>query len=364
MIDRLLKNPFDLDAYKVLHDFLYDTLSDSTDPRDRHYITYLGLLKYIIDNKKFPLSVYLICDQDNTAMNPPESLPSHIYATLGVAEGHTLYIKGLLDGTPKESLTASLLYYNGPLFVKEWEDAPGRPNDAESYNYCGKRSEVTPPLKPVNNFQLNCFQLNFFREMPSGDQYTYATTERQDIDVTHIPKDPKHLTYPQGNYYGVYCRYNPDYYFLTFDVDSPDKPKMAPYVSSTVMGTNETNVDSILKNLKDVGYLLYQSSGAEGPSRGSWIITDIMIPKHQIYRSIYCKSPIAKWGDVVYQSVAKSKESYVLRAFPREGFVPKELRFTSKSPYLKQFREEFNKYWRRFAPIKSSISRVFRCLSY
>lgn len=368
---RLLENPLDLDTWTVFYDYLQDALyALYTKKSSRNLpltfddcIKKLNAIKYIVEKKKFPLRLSL------TTNSAGDLFPLHLIFP-EIKEEETFLYWGLYNNE-----TPNLLCHNNYLF-----NTPEKQLDRGDTNKAFDRTKNSfdQPLCIENK----SFEgLSFFRENPEVVEWedpNYRVLSKIPIEEYMIPRTPG----PRGNggerredYYGVHCRYCEKGYFFTLDVDAPDKPStkviengatvnVSGYGGNLVFSSTEspkdqilpfkniTNLEEILDNLKDVGYLVYESSPG-----GYWIITDLIVSSDDINAFRVTNTPLSNWGDTMYQKVAVRSGAYVLRAFPKlppsaeadaPVFLPQEIKYKRGNKYLHEFRKAFNAFWYTF----------------
>lgn len=197
------------------------------------------------------------------------------------------------------------------------------------------------PEVPLNP---NISPLVYFKEVRRGpesyegseqylNQYGLSFIRSEDIPdvVEYVPGTVN----PTENqlYYGIRVGCLDYHSFITFDCDSEEQMQE---IRAKLAGNPE-------------GYLIYVSSPGK-----YWIITGLVVYDVSIRNLL--QSPLSSWGDIRYQSCSIKRGMYVLRAFIRNGFIPREVEYKAGNPYLTSFRNQFAVHWhsreQKYANIK------------
>jgi len=178
-------------------------------------------------------------------------------------------------------------------------------------------------IRPLSFFKEVRRDVNSYEDSQSYlEAYGISFIEVEEIpDVVNYTPGTYNTT-PNQLYYGVSVSCVKDSNFVTFDCDSEEQMQE---VRAKLSGNPE-------------GYLIYVSSPGK-----YWIITGLMVNRLNI-RNIF-SGPLGKWGDIRYQSCSAKRCMYVLRAFIKNGFVPKEVEYKAGNAYLTSFRNQFAEHW-------------------
>ena len=172
-----------------------------------------------------------------------------------------------------------------------------------------------PTLPSSSTSEITFGDLTYYREYPNTDT---EYLERYGIRLAECKEIPDVTT----DYYAIAVSTIREYCLLTFDCDTEEEMER---IRSKVHCSPE-------------GYLMYSSSPGK-----YWIITGLTCKCIEMCR--LSGGIFSDWGDPKYQKISCMRQTYVLRAFERNGYIPREVEYKAGSLHLSSFRNKLAAHW-------------------